>query len=62
MEGTPFRFYFLKGVIPTQAAGSSATHTGARHIGNSDLCLTILEAQDQETVRFLSDEDQLPGS
>lgn len=51
MEGTPFRFHFLKGVIPTRAAGS------VRHIGSNDLCLTVLEAQDQETVRFLSDED-----
>lgn len=57
MEGTPFRFHFLKGVIPTRAAGSSATHAGVRHIGSNDLCLTVLEAQDQETVRFLSDED-----
>lgn len=62
MEGTPFRFYFLKSVIPTQAAGSSATHTGVGHIGSNDLCLIVLEAQDQETVRFLSDEDRLPGS
>lgn len=25
VEGSPFRLYFLKEVIPTQAAGSSAT-------------------------------------
>lgn len=62
-RGKPFEVLLSEACDTHAGCWCTQRHTQAQElIGSTNVWLIVLEAQDQDTVRFFFDEDQLSGS